>query len=75
MKTNRIKTELIEWLSGVEDDGVLTSLLLFKKSTESGDWTDHLTKQQLESIQRGLADIENGNVISSKDFWNSYGRN
>lgn len=74
MKAESIKSELIEWLSKLDDKSILTSLLQFKKSAESGDWTDNLTKEQLESLQRGLSDLDKGNVISSKDFWNSYWR-
>ena len=74
MKAESIKNELIEWLSKLDDKSILTSLLQFKKSTEAGDWSDNLTKEQIESLQRGLSDLENANVISSKDFWNSYGR-
>ena len=74
MKVESIKNELIEWLSKLDDKSILTLLLQFKKSAEAGDWTDNLTKEQIESLQRGLSDFENGNVIPSKDFWNSYGR-
>ncbi len=74
MKAESIKSELIEWLSKLDDKSILTSLLQFKKSAESGDWTDNLKKKQLESLQRGLSDLDKGNVISSQDFWNSYGR-
>ena len=74
MKAESIKNELIEWLSKLDDKSILASLLQFKKSAEAGDWTDNLTKEQIESLQRGLSDAEKGNVISSKDFWNSYGR-
>lgn len=74
MKAESIKSELIDWLSKLDDQSILTSLLQFKKSAESGDWSDHLTKDQLESLQRGLSDLDNGNLTSSKDFWSSYGR-
>ena len=74
MKVDSIKSELIDWLSKLDDKSILTSLLQFKKSTESGDWADNLTQEQIESLQRGLSDMESGSVISSKDFWNSYGR-
>lgn len=74
MRADSIKNELIEWLSKLDDKSILVSLLQFKKSAEAGDWTDNLTKEQIESLQRGLSDLENGNVTSSKDFWNSYGR-
>ncbi len=74
MKVESIKNELVEWLLKLDDKSVLASLLQFKKSTESGDWTDNLTKDQLESLNRGFSDLEKGNVISSEDFLNSYGR-
>jgi hypothetical protein len=74
MKSDAIKSELIEWLNKLEDKSILVSLLQFKKSAESGDWADNLTREQLESLQRGLSDYSEGNVMLSKDFWNSYGR-
>lgn len=69
-----IKTELIEWLSRLDDKSILTSLLQFKKSIEAGDWCDNLTQEQIESLQRGLADLEQGGIMKSEDFWKSYGR-
>lgn len=74
MKADSIKSELIQWLSGLNDKSVLASLLLFKKASEIGDWTDRLTKEQTESLLRGLSDLDQGHVMSSKDFWNSYDR-
>ena len=74
MKSESIKSELIDWLSKLEDNSILTSLLQFKKSAEAGDWADNLTKDQIQSLQRGLSDFENQNVISSKDFCTSHGR-
>ncbi len=74
MKADSIKSELIDWLSKLDDNSILTSLLQFKKSAEAGDWADNLTKDQIESLQRGLSDMDSGSIINSKDFWNSYGR-
>lgn len=74
MKSDSIKMELIEWLNGLEDTGILTSLLQFKKSTESKDWADNLTNDQIESLQRGLSDVTNKRLISGEDLRNSYGR-
>ncbi len=74
MKSDSIKLELIEWLNGLDDAGILTSLLQFKKSTESKDWADDLTKDQIESLQRGLADADNKRLISGEALRNSYGR-
>ena len=74
MKSDLIKSELIEWLSQLDDKSILTSLLQFKKSAQAGDWTNTLTKSQLESLQRGLADLDENKVVSSETFWGSYGR-
>ena len=60
MKAESIRNELMEWLSSLDDKGILTSLLQFKKSAEAGDWSDNLTKEQVESLQRGLTELEQG---------------
>ncbi len=74
MKAENIRIELIEWLTKLDDVSLLTSILQFKKSNESGDWADNLNAEQIKSLQRGLADMHNGNLIDSKTFWASYGR-
>lgn len=74
MKLESVRHELLEWLAGLEDKSLLTLLLQFKKSAEAGDWSDNLTSEQLESLKRGLSDLEKGNTIVSEDFWDSYGR-
>ena len=74
MSAEIIKIELIEWLTKLEDKSLLTSLLQFKKSSQKGDWADNLSPEQVESLQRGLRDLKNKDVISSKNFWNSYGK-
>jgi RNA polymerase-binding transcription factor DksA len=74
MKSESLKIELIEWLTRLEDKSLLTSILQLKKSSEAGDWSDNLTDEQIQSLQRGLSDMRNGKVISSKSFWKTYGR-
>jgi uncharacterized protein YjgD (DUF1641 family) len=69
MKAESIRNELMEWLSSLDDKGILTSLLQFKKSAEAGDWSDNLTKEQIASLQKGLTDLEQGNLMTSTEFW------
>ncbi|MBP6184783.1 MAG: hypothetical protein KA479_07555 [Saprospiraceae bacterium] len=69
MKAESIRNELMEWLSSLDDKGILTSLLQFKKSAEAGDWSDNLTKEQVESLQRGLTELEQGSLMTSTEFW------
>jgi len=74
MSTDAIKLELIQWLSRLDDPGLLTSLLQFKKAAEAGDWFDELTEDQRSAIAEGEADVRAGRVIDSEAFWMKHGR-
>ena len=74
MKTDSIKLELIQWLSSINDKEVLQSLFFYKKIQQKTDWWDELTEEQLEEINKGIADIKQGRTISSKEIWKKYGR-
>jgi hypothetical protein len=74
MGSESVKSELLEWLQKLNDKSILTSLLQFKKAAEIGDWYDNLSSSQLDSLQRGLKDIKNGDTLTSEQFWKSYGR-
>jgi len=74
MKSESIKLELIAWLTKLEDKNILSSLLKLKKSAETEDWSDHLSDEQLASLQKGISELEDNLVISSQDFWKNYGR-
>ena len=41
---------------------------------EASDWWDSLTKEQIANIEKGLADVKAGRVVSSKKVWEKYGR-
>lgn len=74
MSSDAMKLELIQWLSQLEDKGLLTSLFQIKKINESADWYDELTEDQRAAIAEGEADLKAGCVISSEDLWKKYGR-
>ncbi|MEI6048600.1 MAG: hypothetical protein WCS03_06845 [Bacteroidota bacterium] len=63
-----IKTEklgLIEWLSTLNDVAIIEKLRLIKEDySKSKDWWDALKKDELESIERGLQDLEDGKIHS-----------
>ena len=69
-----MKLELIQWLSQLEDKGLLNSLFKIKKSNETADWYDGLTDNQRAAIAEGEADLKAGRVIGSEDLWKKYGR-
>jgi hypothetical protein len=74
MKLDATKIELIEWLTKLDDKAVLSSLLFFKKSTETMDWADDLSPEQRNRVEEGLADIKAGRTVTSEKFWAKYGR-
>ena len=73
MKAQSLKIELLEWLNSIEDMRILSTLMQFKKATIVEDWAEKLTDDQLESLKRGISEMNNEKVISSKDFWKTYG--
>lgn len=74
MSTDAMKLELIEWLTKLNDPGVIASLLNWKKASEAEDWYTTLSTEQKASIDRGLADAAAGRTIPSEEVWKRYGR-
>jgi hypothetical protein len=69
-----IKLELIEWLTKLNDNETLDFLKVVKKSREDNqDWWHELTNDQKESIERGLRDIDLGNVTPHSKIADKYG--
>ncbi len=59
------KLDLIEWISKLNDTSIIEKLSQIKADySKSKDWWDTLKKEELESIKRGLKDIEEGRVHS-----------
>ena len=74
MSTDAMKLELIEWLTKLNDPGMIASLLNWKKASEAEDWYATLSPDQKASIDRGLADAAAGRTVTSKEVWKRYGR-
>ena len=70
MKNNNmnIQTEklgLIEWISKLNDISIIEKLKSIREDyLKSVDWWDTLNKEELESIERGLKDLEDGKIHS-----------
>jgi hypothetical protein len=57
------KLELIEWITKLNDNSVIMKIRKIKENySKSKDWWDLLKKEELESINRGLKDFDNGNT-------------
>ncbi len=66
---NKKKLELIAWINRLSDENTIEFLECLKMSKSKVDWWDELSINQQKMIQTGLADVDNGNVISSAQFW------
>ncbi|HKK11141.1 MAG TPA: hypothetical protein VJ939_09900 [Bacteroidales bacterium] len=65
MQHEAMKSELLEWLSNLEDKETIEYLKIVKDSkSNDNDWWDDLTDEQKAGIERGLKDIENGRTLS-----------
>lgn len=74
MGTEAIKTELIEWLTNLNDDKTILYLKLLKDSEISNtDWWYDLSQDQKSGLQRGLSDIDAGRVTLHEDIKLKYG--
>jgi len=57
------KLNLIEWISKLNDTLIIDRLKVIKEDySKSKDWWDTLEKEELESINRGLKDFEEGRI-------------
>ncbi len=65
------RNELADWILHLQDEELLSTLVLIKESTEE-DWYTTLTETQKDSVQRGIKDHENGRTLSSNDFWKKH---
>jgi hypothetical protein len=59
------KLGLIEWISKLNDISIIEKLKSIKEDySKSKDWWDTLKKEELESIERGLKNLEDGKIHS-----------
>jgi hypothetical protein len=66
MNIQNEKLGLIEWISKLNDFSIIEKLRDLKDEySKSQDWWDSLKSEELESINRGLEDIEQGKTHSN----------
>ena len=59
------KLGLIEWITKLNDTSIIQKLIGIKQEySASSDWWNELNKEEIDSIDRGLKDIEEGNLHS-----------
>ena len=69
------KLRLIEWISRIEDISIISKIRKIKEDyTGPEDWFKELTQEEIDSINRGLKDIEEGRVHSHESVREIYGK-
>ena len=69
------KLDLIQWISNLNDKSIIEKLRDIKNSyTHSKDWWGELKEEELESIKRGLKDLDEGKVHSHDTARKLYGK-
>ena len=68
---NSLREELAKWVGSLNDSNLLNLLNSIKlsRSITNGDWWDGLNDKERENIRLGLKDLEEGNTLSSDEFW------
>lgn len=62
------KLHTINLLTNLEDEDLLELIELLLAETAKGDWALSLTKQDVEAIEEGLADLEAGKTEDFESF-------
>lgn len=74
MEQEALKLELIEWLTTLENQDALQYLKVVKDSNATGrNWWDDLMDEQIQGINRGIQDIEEGRTIPHQAVKAKYG--
>ncbi len=68
---NAVREEIIEWISKPENEDLLETLKLIKDSS-SEDWYDELSEHEKKSIEKVQKDHQDGNTLTSEDFWKKH---
>ncbi len=72
---SKIRDEIIDWISKTENEELLETLLLIKKTSVSDDWFDELSENEKKSVSRGITDQRAGKTLESEEFWATVDRN
>jgi hypothetical protein len=67
---NAVKLNLVDWINQLSDKHVLTFLEALRLSNNKGeDWWKDLSDAQKKQIKLGIKDADEGNFLTSEEFW------
>ena len=65
------KLELIQWISTVEDNAIIKKLMKIRNK-ETKDWWDSISDAEKNSIEKGIMDADNGDVVPHSEARKRY---
>ena len=67
------KLRIIEWISRIDDISIISKIQKIKEAYSGPeDWIKELSQEEIDSINRGLKDIEEGRVYSHESVRKIY---
>ena len=73
MNTHAEKLDIIQWIAGLDDNSVLLKLKKMKdQSIKKLDWWDTISKEERQSIEKGLEDSKNGRTTPHSEVRKKY---
>ena len=73
MNLQATKLELIQWLSTIDNPGIIEKILAIRNN-EKEDWWEHLSALEKESISKGIKDADAGNLKDHDQARKIYGK-
>ena len=68
MNIQTVKLDLIAWISKLNDASIIDKLSALKNDySSSTDFWDNLNQTEIDSIERGLADFEDGKIHTHEE--------
>ncbi|TDN87664.1 hypothetical protein DET49_111112 [Salegentibacter sp. 24] len=65
------KIELIQWLSTLNDESIIEKIMKLRDN-EKADWWKAISKEEKESIEKGIQDAEAGKLKSHSEAQKLY---
>jgi predicted transcriptional regulator len=65
------KLNLIKWLTSVDEPSVIEQFIALKNRQQK-DWWDEISEDERAKIEEGLAQADNGEVVSHEEVMAKY---
>lgn len=74
MNAHAEKLDIRQWIGGLKDETTLRMLkeLKEKSASNQNDWWNSITAEERMSIERGIADSENGRLTPHSEIRKKY---